>query len=158
MKVKSWLWVLFLLTVPVPGLAETVKAPAEESPHEPTTITVIVRHRVAASFADTLEVVWGTGEQYWIGDTEFSLEISRFVADFGISQTGEVIERSSEAHNPACEVVIYNEGIEEDRVWAFFGTGSPHFRRESMLAVDMISFPWRGSVLTEPIPRKDEVK
>jgi hypothetical protein len=133
-------------------------APEEKSPREPATITVIVRHRVAVSFADTLEVVWGTGEQYWIGDTEFSLEILRFVADFGISQTGEVIERSSEAHNPACQVVIYNEGKEEDRVWAFFGTGSPHFRRESLLAVEMISFPWLGSVLTESIPRKEEVK
>ena len=158
MRVKFWLWALLLLTAPVVGRAETVMAPEEESPREPATITVVVRHRVAASFADTLEVAVGTGEQYWIGDTEFSLEISRFVADFGINQTGEVIERSCEAHNPACKVVIYNEGVEEDLVWAFFGTGSPHFRRESILAVDMIFFPWRGSVLTEPIPRKEEVK
>ena len=156
MRTGTWLWIILLLSAPLVCGADETSDSEMEAERKPETITVVVRHRVIAAFADTIEVAWGTGEQYWIGDTEYSLEIVRFVADFGINQTGEIIERSDEAHNPTCQVVIYNEGVEEDRVWSFFGTGAPHFRRESILAVDMISFPWHGKVLTGPIPREAE--
>ncbi len=154
MRFAFSLLVGLFLFVPVVSGAEEVTTPEGKSGRDPSTITVVVRHRVVPDFADTIEVVWGTGELYWIGDTEYSLEVERFVADFGINETGEIIERGTEAHNPACHVVIYKDDVEEDRVWSFFGTGAPHFRRESILSVDIASFPWHGVVLTEPIPRE----
>jgi hypothetical protein len=155
MKCKFWIWTFFLWAAPALGQGDDGQVSSGASPREPETITVVVRHRVVASFSDTLEVAWGTGEQYWIGDTEFSLEVDRFVADFGINEKGEIIERGSEPCNPACQYIIYKDDVEENRGWAFFGTGAPHFRRESILAVDMVSFPWQGKTLTKPLPRKD---
>ena len=150
--------VVFLLAFPAlaadPSPDTGPGAPTILQDQDPMVVTVVVRHRVAAAFADTIEAVCGTGEQYWIGDTEYSLEIVRFLPDFGINEAGDIIERSTEAHNPSCEVVIYKDGVEEDRIWSFFGTGAPHFRRESILAVDLVAIPWHGAELSEPIPRE----
>ena len=154
MRFVCWLLVGLSLFAPEIGKAETENNPKDGIKRDPLTISVVVRHRVVPDFSDTIQATWGMGDLYWIGDSEYSLEILCFVSDFGINEEGDIIERSPEAHNPACQVVIYKDEIEDDKIWSFFGTGAPHFRRESILSVDIVSFPWKGVVLSEPIPRE----
>ncbi len=121
-----------------------------------TEVTMRVTHRIYPSFADTLSV--SKLENVQIGDTEFSFEVDRFLADFGIKPDGTLVSRSATPHNPAFEVVVFEEDEEVDRHWAFFGTGKPHYRRDSLLAFEVLAFTLGDQVYTQSVPRKDTAR
>ena len=116
-------------------------------------VTMRITHRIYPSFVDTLTVA--PGEAAVIGDSEFSFEVAGFLADFGIKADGTLVSRSSVAHNPAFEVVVYESDDETDRQWAFFGTGKPHYRRNSLLAFEVLSFRDGDMTCTQPVPREE---
>lgn len=116
-------------------------------------VTMRITHRIYPSFVDTLTVA--PGEAAVIGDSEFSFEVVGFLADFGIKADGTLVSRSSVAHNPAFEVVVYESDEETDRQWAFFGTGKPHYRRNSLLAFEVLSFRTGDMTCTQPVPREE---
>jgi hypothetical protein len=119
----------------------------------PDDVKLRVTHRIYTSFVDTMQVE--LGEEYQIGDTEFSLVVTEFHPDFGIKEGGEVINRSPEPCNPAFHIQVFEAEEMVDSVWSFFGQGgAPHFRRESTLAFEIVSFRWRDQLLSEPVPRK----
>ncbi len=119
-------------------------------------VTMRITHRIYPSFADTLIVE--KHETAQIGDTEFSFEVADFLADFGIKSDGTLVSRSAIAHNPAFQVVVFENDEETDRHWAFFGTGKPHYRRDSLLAFEVLSFRIDDQAFTAPVPRKDSAR
>ncbi len=122
-----------------------------------TEVTMRITHRIYPSFVDTLTV--GPKEELVIGDSEFSFEVLTFLADFGIKSDGTIVSRSNIAHNPAFEIIVYEDDQEKDRHWAFFGNGSkPHYRRDSLLAFEVISFSAASKTLTKPVPREGSPK
>ncbi len=121
-----------------------------------TSVTMRVTHRIYPSFADTLSV--GKLDTVQIGDTEFSFVVDQFLADFGIKADGTLVSRSAMPHNPAFEVVVFEEDQEVDRNWAFFGTGKPHYRRDSMLAFEVLYFHLGDQRFTQSVPRKDTAR
>lgn len=118
-----------------------------------TEVTMRITHRIYPSFADTLSVE--VMENVQIGDTEFSFEITKFLADFGIKPDGTLVSRSSTPHNPAFEIVVFEDDEEVDRHWAFFGTGKPHYQRDSLLAFEILNFHFGDKIYTASVPRKD---
>ena len=121
-----------------------------------TEVQMRVTHRIYPSFADTLSVAMLDTAQ--IGDTEFSFVVDQFLADFGIKPDGTLVSRSSTPHNPAFQVVVYEEEEEVDRHWAFFGTGKPHYRRDSLLAFEVLNFQIGDKNYIQAVPRKDSAK
>jgi len=125
-------------------------APPSAAP--PDSVTVRMIHRVFAAFADTQTV--RPGEEFYVGDTEYSAVIEGFNPDFGITKEGEVVQRSAVPHNPAFHVKVFKDGAPVDSVWAFLSTSPPHFRRNSLIGFQVLSFGWQGRVYHEPVPRE----
>lgn len=145
---------LLLLLIPAFAFAVDAETPDAPAPPDATGLQVRITHRVFISFADTLTVE--VGEEFWAGDTEFSAVVERFNPDFGIREGGEVVERSAEPHNPAFLIRVYEGEEQVDEVWAFLGDGAPHYRRDSLLGFQVLSFEWRGERMSQPAPREGE--
>ncbi len=141
---------LFVLTL----FAGVCSAQDEDTIPDAGQIQIRVTHRVFTSFVDTLVVE--IGENFWVGDTEYSAEVRRFNPDFGIKEGEGVIERSEVAHNPAFQIHVFEEEEQVDEVWAFLGSDAPHYRRDSLLGFQVLSFSWRGELLVNPVLREGE--
>ncbi len=141
---------LFNLTLAV-GFAQ---AQEETAVSAPSKIEVRVTHRVFTSFVDTVLV--DIGEEFWVGDTDFSAIVHQLNLDFGIKEGGVIIERSNTPHNPAFQIRILENNEQVDEVWAFLGNDAPHYRRDSLLGFQVLSFTWQGHRLEQSVPRESE--
>jgi len=151
MKVRTGIMVAALLLGATVGALAAEKT-ADKTADEPGAITVRMTHRVFAAFADTQQVTMG--EEFYVGDTEYSAVIEEFNPDFGIKQDGTVVTRSPVPHNPAFLIKVLQDGRQVDEVWAFLGGGAPHFRRNSLIGFQVLSFVWQGHTLTAPVPQE----
>ncbi len=69
-------------------------------------------------------------ENFYLGDTEFTARVERFVPDFRISEGGNVLSHSNELDNPAVHVFVYGDSAATDSTWAFQNF-PPHFSPRS---------------------------
>lgn len=128
---------LFRFPVLIPGLLAASAAAA--GAFEVESITLAVSHRVFREYHEEFTVK--PGERFYLSDSDYSAEAVEFVPDFAINvETGEVITRSQEPNNPAVHVTVYQDDRQVDQVWAFSGTGAPHFYRDSMLAFVLVDY------------------
>ncbi len=135
-----------------PAASGAAPAPDGGAASLPDSVTVRMIHRVFTSFADTQTV--RPGEEFYVGDTEYSAVIEDFTPDFGITPDGTVIARSKVAHNPAFRVKVFKDGAPVDSVWAFLETSPPHFRRNSLIGFQVLAFSWNGRLYRQPVPRE----
>ncbi len=68
-------------------------------------------------------------ETFYIGDTEFSARVTRFLPDFIIDQ-GQFLSASSALNNPAVHIYVYGDSGAVDSTWAFQNF-PPHFSPNS---------------------------
>ncbi len=116
---------------------------------EVDSVTVRTRHRVFLDFQDIQTV--SPADTFYVGDTEFSARIIDFVPDFAIKADGEVVSRSDRPDNPAFLLEVLQDDAPVDTTWAFWASRSaPHFRRDAMLAFQILSFRYRGEMVTDP--------
>ncbi len=133
-----------------------VLVPATLQAAEVAEITIRIKHRIFISFEEVLVIE--IGEEFQIADDEYSATVLQFVPDFAIKEDGTVVSRSEEPRNPAIEIDVLKDGEPEDHVWAFFGDGAPHYRRDSMIAFELVSFKWDDVVITERQPEEKDAE
>lgn len=113
------------------------------------TVTLAIRHRVFHQFSDEQKV--RVGQDFVVGDTEFSGRVVRYVPDFAMDmKTGKVVSRSDEPRNPAFQIIVREKGVPQDTTWALLNM-PPHFAQKSMLAfkIARIDFVGRDPILPD---------
>lgn len=121
-----------------PTIAEEPDSSKTSQEEWPTvnTVTIRVRHRVWAKFKEeaTVEI----GEEFQVGDTEFTALVDRFIPDFAMKmQSKEIISRTPEPNNPAVRIIVMENDEPADTTWAFTQE-LPHYGRLSLLAFQII--------------------
>ncbi|HSQ60296.1 MAG TPA: hypothetical protein VLT84_07670 [Acidobacteriota bacterium] len=112
-------------------------------------VTLGIRHRVFQNFSELQTVA--PRKEFPVGDTEFSARIVRYIPDFAMDlESKKIVSRSSEPRNPAFEIVVRENNVPQDTVWAFLNM-PPHFARKSMLAfkIARIDFVGRASIVAD---------
>jgi hypothetical protein len=112
-------------------------------------VTLGIRHRVFQNFSELQTVA--PRKEFPVGDTEYSARIVRYIPDFAMDlETKKIVSRSSEPRNPAFEIIIRENKVPQDTVWAFLNM-PPHFARKSMLAfkIARIDFVGRASIVAD---------
>ena len=116
-------------------------------------VTVRVRHRVWAKFKEEAKVE--IGDEFQIGDTEYTARVVRFVPDFAMKmKSKEIVSRSPEPNNPAVRIIVMENEEPADTTWAFTQE-LPHYGRLSLLAFQIIRIDFEGR---EPIVVPDTLE
>lgn len=124
MKRISILKTAILALLAPAGAASAAAAPADSS----LVLVVEVGSRLYPEWHEEVRV--RLGETFFLGDSEFTARLRRFVPDFRISDTGEIGSASRELANPAARVVVYHDTTATDSSWAFLNF-PPHFSPRS---------------------------
>ena len=61
----------------------------------------------------------GVGDRLPLGDEGYELAVRRFVPDFSMGQSGEVVSRSQEPKNPAVQIALIKDGAPLEEKWIF---------------------------------------
>lgn len=75
-------------------------------------------------------------ESFFLADTDLTARIERFVPDFRISDSGEIISHSQNLANPAIHVITHGDSASSDSTWAFLNF-PPHFSRDSFFTFQL---------------------
>jgi len=75
------------------------------------------------------------GELFYLGDSEYTARIDRFLPDFRIID-GKFLTVSQELKNPAARVVVYHDTTAADTSWAFLNF-PPHFSPRSFFTFQL---------------------
>ena len=109
--------------------------------------TLVIGHRAFVDFRDRVEVA--LGEEFQVGDTDYSAKVVEFQPDFAMDlETRTVLSRSQEPRNPAARVLVWRNGAPNDTSWAFLKM-PPHFGRRSMLAFQLKRVTFRNHAPVE---------
>ena len=73
---------------------------------------------------------------FYLGDSEFSARVRRFVPDFRIGEKGEILNVSAELKNPAIRVFVYHDSTAADSTWAFLNF-PPHYSPRSFFTFQL---------------------
>lgn len=113
----------------------------------PERFTLVIGHRAFVDFRDRVEVA--LGEEFQVGDTDYSAKVVEFQPDFAMDlETRTVLSRSQEPRNPAARVLVWRNGAPNDTSWAFLKM-PPHFGRRSMLAFQLKRVTFRNHAPVE---------
>lgn len=129
----SWLVAAALV---VPGISG---AAAQESPaggDSSLVLEIEVTNRNYPGWREEWQV--RLGETFYLGDSKFTARAERFVSDFRINDSGEILNYSNELKNPAAQVVVYGDSAATDTTWAFMNF-PPHFSPRSFFAFKLLS-------------------
>lgn len=75
------------------------------------------------------------GEVFFLGDTEFTAAVQRFLPDFRLVD-GRPVTASRNLANPAVRILTYKEGAPVDSAWAFLNF-PPHFSPRSFFTFQL---------------------
>jgi len=76
------------------------------------------------------------GELFYLGDSEYTARLRRFVADLRIGEKGEILSASADLANPAVQVFVYHDSTTADSTWAFLNF-PPHFSPRSFFTFQL---------------------
>ena len=125
-------------------------APGKTAPV--TEVTLRIRHQVFADFIEDHRVT--LGEEFPVGDTEYSGQIIDYVPDFAMEMKSlKVISRSTEPNNPAFRIIVRQKGVPQDTTWALLNM-PPHFARKSILAFRVLKIEFKGHKPVVPAESK----
>jgi hypothetical protein len=111
-------------------------------------IALAVRHRVFHDFHDELDVK--LGEEFPVGDSDYSGKVIRFVPHFAIEdKTRRIVTLSNEPRNPALQIVSIQKGQPHDTTWAFLNF-PPHFSKRAILAYQILRIEFENHAPIEP--------
>uniref|UniRef100_A0A832MLR3 Uncharacterized protein n=1 Tax=Eiseniibacteriota bacterium TaxID=2212470 RepID=A0A832MLR3_UNCEI len=143
MRSGGWWWMglgLALLVAP-PAAAQAPESapPAPASSVRKLKVKRIhlgVRHRVFHNFYDEVEV--RLGEEFPVGDSDYSAKVLRFEPHFTIDEkTRRIYSMSNAPKNPALQIVSIEKGAPHDTTWAFLNF-PPHFSKRAILAYQIL--------------------
>ena len=75
------------------------------------------------------------GQTFFLGDTPFHAQVTRFLPDFGIAD-GKAENWSLDMNNPAVRVIVYSDSGAVDSTWAFKNF-PPHFSAKSFFTFQL---------------------
>ena len=122
------------------GLAAGTGLLQAEDQREPTAPDTVLAFRV--EIGSPLYPNWKEEQRlhldqlFYLGDSEFTARIRRFVPDFRIGEKGEILSVSSQLNNPAVQVVIYHDSTATDSTWAFLNF-PPHYSARSFFTFQL---------------------
>ena len=76
------------------------------------------------------------GELFYLGDSEYSARIERFLPDFRIID-GKFVSVTQKLANPAAHVIVYHDTTATDSTWAFLNF-PPHFSPRSFFTFKLL--------------------
>jgi len=87
----------------------------------------------------------GMDEMFYLGDTEYTAAVERFIPDFRIID-GRPVSFSDSLANPAAYVFVYGDSGAVDSSWAFLNF-APHFSPKSFFTFRLLEVKgYRSSV------------
>jgi hypothetical protein len=119
---------LFLCIDAVAGIAATAE------PDTTLTLKIEVGSRMYTTWSEQLRV--RLGEAFYLGDSEYTARIDRFLPDFRIVD-GEFISVTQQLANPAARVIVYHDTTATDSTWAFLNF-PPHFSPRSFFTFKLL--------------------
>ena len=128
---KTLLLVSFVccLLAPGPGLCQ-----ADAEPDSGLVLVVQIGSRLYPDWSEEQRL--RLHEIFYLGDSEFTARIERFVPDFRMGKKGKILNFSEELKNPAAQVVVYNDTTAADTSWAFLNF-PPHFSPRSFFTFQL---------------------
>ena len=145
---------LALIATPATSANEVANEAAKEATKSaPEFVKLQIGHRVHHNFREI--VTTQLGQKQYLGDTEFSFEVTAFYPHFAIvDSTHEVVSLSEELKNPAFKIEVYENDELVDETWAFYAVQAPHFSKTSLISFQALAFEYRGTVYDQK--KKDE--
>ena len=144
---RSTLRVAIACTLLLPGVFSITAAQGVDSGWvEPDRVTLKVGHRLYPDFTEELTVE--LNERFAISDEGFEAVITRHLPDFAIQiKDGEkkIFSKSIEPNNPALWIVVYEDSVAVDSVWAFSVKGAPHYSRTSYIFFEILGMEYPGN-------------
>ena len=119
---------LLLCTEAVAAAASTVELDTT------LTLHVEVGSRMYTTWREQLRV--RLGETFYLGDSEYTARIDRFLPDFRIVD-GEFITVTQQLANPAARVIVFHDTTATDSTWAFLNF-PPHFSPRSFFTFKLL--------------------
>lgn len=138
--------------------AATAPAPSRVQRLRVKKVILGVRHRAIQSFYE--EDAAKVGEEFPIGDTEYTARILRFEPDFVIEAgSRRFTSKSERPDNPAFQIVTSEKGAPHDTSWAFLNF-PPHFSKRSLIAYQVlrIEFENHAPIVPKPMAPPDTSK
>ncbi len=85
------------------------------------------------------------GERFYLGDSEYTARIERFLPDFRIVD-GKFLSLTQKLANPAAQVIVYHDTTATDTTWAFLKF-PPHFSPRSFFTFKLLEIQgWVAAV------------
>jgi hypothetical protein len=110
------------LFAPAPGLCQD--DPGTSEPDSGLVLVVQIGSRLYPDWSEEQRL--RLHEMFYLGDTEYTARIERFVPDFRMGDGGKILNYSDELKNPAAQVIVYHDTTAADTSWAFLNF-PPHF-------------------------------
>ena len=133
--------------------AATVAQPASPAPTDTALVLhVEVGSRLYPTWHEQLRL--RLGELFYLGDSEFTARIDRFLPDFRIID-GKFLSVTQELANPAARVIVFHDTTATDSTWAFLKF-PPHFSPRSFFTFKLLEIQgWVPAAKPElpPAPR-----
>lgn len=100
------------------------------------TVTLLIGNRAFPDFKDLQTVPMK--KDFVIGESRYTGRVVEFVPDFAIdTKRHKVISRSNLPRNPACRIIVRDNGVPSDTSWAFVNF-PPHFSRNSLMSFRVV--------------------
>ena len=96
----------------------------------------------------------GLNEPFFLGDTELTARVTRFLPDFRIDR-GQFVTASSTLLNPAVHIYVYGDSGVTDSTWAFQNF-PPHFSPRSFWSFQLKEVIGYQSDSLSAAPAKEE--
>ena len=131
MKTKIIVLLQFLLGANTSAVAASA---AVADPDTNLSLHVEIGSRMYTTWREQLRV--RLGEKFYLGDSEFTARIDRFLPDFRIID-GEFTSVTQKLANPAARVIVYHDTTATDTTWAFLNF-PPHFSPRSFFTFKLL--------------------
>lgn len=123
---------------------------AYDKPLKVKTVTVLMGHRIYTDFHDIQTVP--LGKDFQVGETDYTARVVEFVPDFAIDgKTHKVVSRSSVPRNPACRIIVRENGVPKDTSWAFVNY-PPHFSRRALISFRVVRIEFFNAPAISVVP------
>jgi hypothetical protein len=157
---RPQLLVLLGWALPLAAAALEEPAPSPAAPDSGLVFRLEIGSRLYPDWHE--EQLLHLDEPFYLGDSEFTARIRRFVPDFRIGEKGEILSLSSEPNNPAVQVFVYHDSTAADSTWAFLNF-PPHYAPRSFFTFRLKEVagyrpaaPAAGTPIPKEAPRSDE--
>ncbi len=130
---RTTIFALLLLLL-CPNATAAAASAATVEPDTSLSLRVEVGSHMYTTWHEQLRV--RLGETFFLGDSEYTARIDRFLPDFRIID-GEFTSVTRQLANPAARVIVYHDTTATDTTWAFLNF-PPHYSARSFFTFKLL--------------------